>query len=487
MAHLIPSKERPIILIAGATGYVGGRLRKSLEEAGRHLRCMARWPESLRSRVGPDTEVIPADCLDRDSLPIALSGVHTAYYLIHSMGSKHDFEDQDRTAARNFGEAARSSGVRQIIYVGGLGDGRGQNLSPHLRSRQEVGNVLRGSGVSVTEFRASIVIGSGSLSFELIRTLVERLPIMICPKWVSTPAQPIAIEDLLGYLVAALDLPVEENRIFEIGGTDQVSYGGIMKEYAKQRGLRRLMISVPVLTPRLSSLWLGLVTPIYARIGRKLIDSLQNPTLVQDPSAISVFGIKARGLEEAIQRALSNEACELAETRWSDAFSSGGSRRNWGGTRFGTRIVDLREISVGVHPADAFRPIRLIGGSAGWYYGNTLWRIRGFLDLLLGGVGIRRGRRDPESIRVGDTLDFWRVDAIEPDKRLRLSAEMKLPGRAWLEFEVKESSQGSVIRQTVVFDPLGLWGLIYWYALYPVHHLIFSRMLRRIAAFAQQT
>ena len=203
--------------------------------------------------------------------------------------------------------------MRQIIYVGGLGDGRGQNLSPHLRSRQEVGNVLRGSAVSVTEFRASIVIGSGSLSFELIRTLVERLPIMICPKWVSTPAQPIAIEDLLGYLVAALDLPVEENRIFEIGGTDQVSYGGIMKEYAKQRGLRRLMISVPVLTPRLSSLWLGLVTPIYARIGRKLIDSLQNPTLVQDPSAISVFGIKARGLEEAIQRALSNEACELAE------------------------------------------------------------------------------------------------------------------------------------------------------------------------------
>ena len=274
--------------MTGGTGYIGGRLLKALEAGGRRVRCLARRPDVLQARTGPGTEVVAGDCLDRSTLRLAMAGVHTAYYLVHSMGSAGKFEEQDRIAAQNFAEAARESGVQRIIYLGGLGE-VDSSLSSHLRSRHEVGELLRQSGLAVIEFRASIVIGSGSLSFEMIRALVQRLPVMICPRWVSVKAQPIAIEDFVKYLVQALDLPLEGNRVFEIGGADQVSYGDIMREYAKQSGLRRVMISVPVLTPRLSSLWLGLVTPIYARVGRKLIDSLRNPTLVRNPSALETF------------------------------------------------------------------------------------------------------------------------------------------------------------------------------------------------------
>ncbi|MHB1035233.1 MAG: NAD(P)H-binding protein [Pirellulales bacterium] len=312
-----------IILLTGGTGYIGGRLLPSLEKRGVRLRCLVRRPERLRPRVASTTEVVAGDVLDPESLRPAFAGVDTAYYLIHSMGTARNFERDDRQAAANFGAAARQAGVRRIIYLGGLGNPE-HALSEHLRSRQETGKVLRASGVQVIEFRASIIIGSGSVSFELIRALVERLPIMVCPKWVATLAQPIAIEDVLDYLLAALDLADRDSRIFEIGGPDRVCYGDIMREYARQRGLTRVMIPVPILTPYLSSLWLGLVTPIYARIGRKLIEGLRNPTVVEDSSALAVFPIRPRALSQAIARALLNEDRDLAETRWSDALSSSG-------------------------------------------------------------------------------------------------------------------------------------------------------------------
>ena len=401
------------------------------------------------------------------------------------MASKGSFEDEDREAAQNFADAAREAGVRRIVYLGGLGE-ESQELSPHLRSRQEVGEILRQSGCEVIEFRASIVIGSGSLSFELVRALVQRLPIMICPKWVSVETQPIAVEDLLDYLVAAIDWEGSTSRIFEIGGPDVVSYGDIMREWAHQRGLKRWLISVPVLTPRLSSLWLGLVTPVYARVGRKLVDSLRNPTVVKDHSALTEFSIKPRGLAEAIRRALDNEDHEITQTRWSDALSAGRGPLTWGGQRFGNRIIDTRSIHVDVSPPKAFRPIREIGGERGWYYGNFLWVLRGWIDLIVGGIGIRRGRRDPNNLQVGDVIDWWRVEEFVADSRLRLLAEMKVPGRAWLEFEVEPDNDGSNIRQTAVFDPLGLWGLTYWYILYPIHAVMFRGMLRRIAKSAEQ-
>src|SRR5271157_1532585 len=331
--------NRELILLTGATGYIGGRLLKALEHAGYPICCLARRPEVLKSRVGIGTEVTKADCLDSDSLPGAVAGVHTAFYLVHSMASPGKFEEEDRQAARNFADAARKAGVRRIVYLGGLGESE-RPLSAHLRSRQEVADILRSSEIPTVEFRASIVIGSGSLSFEMIRALVQRLPLMICPRWVAVKAQPIAVEDVIAYLLQALELPAAEAAVFEIGGADQVSYGEIMKEYARQCGLRRWTVSVPFLTPRLSSLWLGLVTPINARIGRKLIDSLRNPTLVRNPSALKVFAVKPKGLREAIERALHNEDQEFAATRWSDALSSGGKSPSWGGVRFGTRLVD---------------------------------------------------------------------------------------------------------------------------------------------------
>ena len=373
--------DSPLVLLTGGTGYIGGRLLPLLERRGLRLRCVCRQPERLQSRAAGTTEVVQGDVMDTESLRMALADVQTAYYLVHSLGTKQDFEREDRQAAANFAEAARQAGVRRIIYLGGLGNAE-QGLSPHLRSRQETGDVLRSSGVPMIELRASIIIGSGSLSFELIRALTERLPVMICPRWVATPTQPIAIEDVLEYLLAALDLPEEKSRIFEIGGPDVVSYGDVMQEYARQRGLRRLMISVPLLTPYLSSLWLGLVTPVYARVGRKLVEGLRNPTIVRDLSARDAFPIRPRSLAEAIRRAAVNEDHNFAETRWSDALSSAGSPRGWGGVRFGTRFVDSRTADVGVLPNAAFAPIQRIGGETGWYYGNWLWKLRGWLDLI---------------------------------------------------------------------------------------------------------
>jgi uncharacterized protein YbjT (DUF2867 family) len=472
-----------LTLVTGATGYVGGRLVAALEQRGERVRCLARRPEHLRERVAGPTEVVAGDVLDRPTLDAALRGVEVAYYLVHSMASASAFEEADRAGARNFADAARAAGVRRIVYLGGLGADR-PDLSPHLRSRQEVGHVLRASGVQVVELRASIVIGSGSLSFELVRALVERLPVMVMPRWVSVRAQPIGIADVLRYLVAARDLVVEGSLVFEIGGADRVSYADLMREYARQRGLRRFMLPVPVLTPRLSSLWLGLVTPVYASVGRKLIDSIRHETVVRDDAALRVFGIRPGGVRDAIASALRNEDAELAATRWSDALSVAGPAADWQGVRFGPRLVDSRAVRVPVPPATAFAPVRRIGGRQGWYFLDWLWDVRGFLDVLAGGVGRRRGRRDPERLRVGDTVDWWRVEAIEADRRLRLAAEMKLPGRAWLEFEVSPDGDGSVIRQTAVFDPVGLLGLAYWWGMYPLHQLVFRGMVRALARAA---
>ncbi len=470
---------KPLVLLTGATGYVGGRLLAELERRSVPVRCFTRRPEALRGRVAPSTEIAAGDALDAAAVRQALEGASAAYYLIHSMGGE-DFAARDRESARIFGEAAREVGVRRIIYLGGLGE-RASGLSEHLRSRQETGELLRRSGVPVVELRASIVIGSGSLSFEMIRALVERLPVMICPRWVAVQTQPIAVEDLIAYLVAALDLTEGAERIYEIGGPDRVTYGDLMREYARQRGLRRVLIPVPLLTPRLSSLWLGLVTPVYARVGRKLVDSLRNPTVIRDPAALAAFPVKPRGVREAIARALVNEDEAFARTRWSDAVSSSGLTERYGGDLVGTRLVDSRATVVTLSPAAAFAPIRRIGGDTGWYYGNLLWRLRGWLDLLAGGVGLRRGRRHAEDLGPGDTLDFWRVESFEPDRLLRLRAEMRVPGRAWLQFEVTPVEGGAEIRQTAIFDASGLLGLGYWYALYPIHRFVFAGMLRGIA------
>jgi len=442
------------------------------------VRCLARRPEALAGRVGPGTEVVAGDVLDAQSVRAALDGVDVAYYLVHSMSSSGAFARADREAAATFGAAAREAGVRRVVYLGGLGQGE---LSEHLASRQEVGRLLR-EATPTTEFRASAVIGSGSASFEIVRALVDRLPVMITPRWVANRAQPIAIEDQLAYLVAELDRESEGSEIFEIGGADVVSYGELMREYGRQRGLRRIYVPVPVLTPRLSSLWLGLVTPVYARLGRALIDSIEHDTVVTDTRALEAFAIRPRGYREAIARALANEELEAVETRWADEELP---QPGFGGVKFGSRLADARSLRVPQPPPAAFAPIRRIGGRAGWYYGRRLWQLRGLLDLVVGGPGLRRGRRDPEQLRVGDAVDFWRVEAYEPDRLLRLSAEMRVPGRAWLQFEVEPAEGGgATIHQTALFDPLGLWGLAYWYAVWPLHGFVFKGMLDGIARAA---
>ena len=477
--------ERPLLLVTGATGYIGGRLMRALHDAGARVRCMARRPDELRARVPDGVEVVRGDVLDAASLPATLEGVDTAYFLIHAMATPRDFASEECKGARSFAEAARAAGVRRIVYLGGLGSD--EQLSTHLASRHEVGRILRDSGVPTIELRASVILGSGSLSFELVRALVERLPVMLTPRWVSTRTQPIAVTDVIAYLVAAAEIPTDGSAIVEIGGSDRVSYLDLMREYASQRGLRRVFIGVPLLTPWLSGRWLGLVTPVYARVGQKLIDGVRNETVVTSTLAAKLFpSIVPRGMRDSIAQALSNEDRELAETRWSDARSSIGRTQPWGGRSLGSRRVDSRDVVVERPPAVAFRPIERIGGSTGWYYGDWLWRLRGLLDLVAGGAGMRRGRRDPDSLHPGDAVDFWRVEAFEPDRLLRLRPEMKLPGRAWLQFEVAPSVTGSVIRQTAVFEPHGVTGLLYWYALYPIHGLIFGGMLRGIARAAER-
>jgi len=491
MRETQPSSSPPpntggTVLLTGATGYVGGRLLPLLVRRGHRVRCLARRPEALRTRVPAGVEVVRGDLLDPETLPEGLAGVDVAVYLVHSMGGSGDFAEADLRAARSFGAAAHAAGVRRIVYLGGLGDSDSA-LSAHLRSRQEVGEALRESGVPVVELRSSVVIGSGSLSFEMIRALVERLPVMVTPRWVRVSTQPIFIGDVLSYLLGAVALEAEGSRVYEIGGPDVVSYGDLMREYAHQRGLRRVMVPVPLLTPRLSSLWLGLVTPLYARVGRTLIGSIRHPTVVRDDAALRDFPVRPLGVREAIARALRREDADVAETRWADSTWVAGPSRNWGGVRLGNRLIDSRSATVRAKAPAAFAAVERIGGDNGWYAADALWQVRGWMDLLMGGVGMRRGRRDPSRLATGDVLDCWRVESVEPGRRLVLSAEMKTPGRAWLEFEVEPApdGSGSTLRQTAIFDPLGLFGLAYWYSLWPLHEVVFSRMLRGIVRHAE--
>lgn len=470
----------PRILVSGATGYVGGELLPLLERSGHSIRCMLRRPNAFERNAGTGTEVVYGDVTDRGSIERALEGIEVAYYLVHSMGDSKNFENLDRQGAQNFASAARAVGLRKIIYLGGLGE-VGETLSPHLRSRQEVGEILRNSGVPVLEFRSSIVIGCGSFSFEMIRALVECLPIMITPRWVRTPTQPIAVSDLLSYLMLALDIEISQSRVYEIGGSERTTYGGLMREYARQRGLKRAMIPVPFLTPKLSSLWLALVTPYYARIGRKLVEGLLNPTTIEDDSARNVFSLQPIGLAEAIKRTLETEDADFVHSRLPDLLRRRRARKTLTGTKVGTRFIDAYERAVACSGRHSFALIQRIGGSNGWYYGNWLYRIRGLADRMMGGPGLVKRRRHPYELQVGDKLDFWQVEDFVPDQRLLLRAEMKLPGRAWLDFQVEERNPGSVIRQTAIFDTRGLFGMVYWLVLFPFHRFLFSGMLRKIA------
>jgi uncharacterized protein YbjT (DUF2867 family) len=471
----LPGSSVPVLL-TGATGYVGGRLLRAFEAAGQPVRCLTRRPRALAGRTSELTQIAEGDLLACNSLPPALEGVSVAYYLVHSMGSRDDFTELDRRAAENFARAAREGNLSRIIYLGGLG--AGSDLSAHLASRHEVGRILRKSGVPVIELRASIVIGSGSASFETIRALVERLPVILAPDWMETTAQPIAVEDVVEYLVAALSIDAPSGALFEIGGSDRVTYAGILREYARHRRLRRPVVRAPMITARVSRLLLGLITPVYGRVAATMVGSLRNETVVHGTAARDAFSIRPRGLSAAIERALVNEEQGFAETRWSDALPD--RKPSWGGISVARRRVASRGIRIEGSARHAFVPIQRIGGTAGWYSANWFWRLRGLIDTLRGGVGLRRGRRDDVDIRVGDAIDFWRVERFEQDRLLRLAAEMKIPGSLWLQFEVDQEGHCAGIRQVAVFHPAGYVGLLYWYLLYPVHAMVFNGMLRGI-------
>ena len=480
--------RQDVVLVTGATGYVGGRLVPRLLEAGYHVRVLVRDSTRLQGRPWlTQVEVVQGDALIPETLSAAMHGVNTLYYLIHSMRGSTNFNQLDLTASRYVGGAACDAGVQRIIYLGGLG-GPESALSPHLRSRQATGEALRECGIPVTEFRAAVIVGSGSVSFEIIRYLTERLPVMVCPRWVYTRVQPISIRNVLDYLVAALATPESIGKVIEIGGADVLTYREMMIQYAKARGLRRYLISVPALSPRLASYWVHLVTPVPADIARPLIEGLRNEVIVRDNTAHLLFPeIEPRDYQTALERALARLHTGEVETTWSDALvTSQGSITPVVFTTQEGMSMERRLRSVNAPPEAIFRVFAGLGGKRGWLYYDILWRLRGLLDRLVGGVGFRRGRRHPDEVRVGDAVDFWRVEAVQPGQLLRLRAEMKVPGRAWLQFEALPMAEGkSLLVQTAFFDAKGLFGILYWYLLYPIHRLMFSGMIRQIARRAE--
>ena len=480
--------QRRRVLVAGATGYIGRRLVAELVVGGRHVRCLARTPDKLdaepwRSQV----EVVTGDVLDPDSLVAAVRDVDAAYYLVHSIGSQSDWQTRDRTAAENFRDASAAAGLEQIVYLGGLGDNAGGALSPHLASRHEVGRVLASGPVPLTELRAAVVIGSGSASFEMLRHLVEVLPVMTTPRWVETRVQPIAVRDVLAYLTGVLGNRDAYGKVLEIGGTDVVTYHEMMDIYAQAAGVRkRVIVPVPVLSPRLSSLWVGLVTPIPAALARPLIDSLVNEVTVHDHAVDKVVPYHPIGCREAIELALRRVGAADVSTRWTDAELYGRTPADrmptdpdWAGA---TMLSDHQEVHTSATPEALHREVCALGGDRGWLVGTWLWAVRGGIDRIVGGVGMRRGRRNPTELRVGDVVDFWRVEALEPARLLRLRAEMRLPGDAWLEWSITPDpkGEGTLFVQRALFHPRGLFGRAYWYALAPFHRLIFRPLAMRI-------
>ncbi|MFF1357234.1 SDR family oxidoreductase [Streptomyces sp. NPDC058297] len=482
-------------LVTGATGYIGGRLVPELLAAGHDVRCLARTPAKLRDHPwAGDVDIVRGDVMDAKSVGAAMEGVDVAYYLVHALGTGQGFERTDREAARIFGEQARTAGVGRIVYLGGLTPAGvpAEELSPHLRSRAEVGRVLLDSGVPTTVLRAAVIIGSGSASFEMLRYLTERLPVMVTPSWVRTRIQPIAVRDVLRYLVGSARMPADVHRTFDIGGPDVLTYRDMMRRYASVAKLpRRLILPVPMLTPRLSSHWVGLVTPVPSSIARPLTESLRHEVVcrehdiaryVADPPGAPI------GLDAALELALRRVQDARVDTRWSSASVPGApsdplpTDPDWAG---GSLYTDRRELAADASPLALWHVIEGIGGDNGWYSLPLAWAVRGWLDRLVGGVGLRRGRRDAARLRVGDSLDFWRVEEIEPGRLLRLRAEMRLPGLAWLEMYADSDADGRArYRQRALFHPHGLLGHAYWWSVSPFHALVFGGMARNIAAAA---
>jgi len=475
-----------MILVTGATGYVGGRLVPRLLENGYSVRCLARDALRLKDRWD-GAEIFQGDVLDESSLIDALYGIESAYYLIHSMGSGSEFSETDIMAAENFARAAEKQGVKRIIYLGGLGSSEA-NLSKHLSSRLKTGDTLRKFNVPVTEFRAGVIVGSGSLSFEMIRYLTERLTVMITPKWVNTRTQPIAIRDVLSYLINALKVEKTKGEIIEIGGEDILTYKDLMRIYADIRGLKRYFIKVPVLTPKLSSHWIGLVTPLPSRIAKPLVDGLKNELICKSNKAKELFDFKTISYSEAVKLALQQNKTGKTETIWFSSYSSGTKNQITPVhlTQKEGIMIEKRETVVNASAESTFKAFTSLGGKNGWY-ADFLWKLRGYIDLAFGGVGLRRGRRSESELLSGDPLDFWRVEAIEKNRLLRLRAEMILPGEAWLQFNVENTKgNNSILTQTAFFEPKGLWGLLYWYLVYPLHGLIFGGMLKSLKKRAEK-
>jgi uncharacterized protein YbjT (DUF2867 family) len=477
-----------LILVAGATGYVGGHLVRRLLKEGYRVRVLARDIDKVRAAPwGSDVQVVPGDVIQPLTLGPALSGVDTAYYLVHSITRGADFARRDILAGRNFGEAAKKAGVQRVIYLGGLGDPETQ-LSEHLRSRQETGDALRRSGVPLTEFRAAVIVGAGSVSFEMIRYLTERVPIMICPRWVRTRVQPIAIDDVIDYLVRSLQNPSSAGQTIEIGGSDVLTYGEMMKDYAHVRGLRRWLLHVPVLTPRLSSYWVHWVTPVPAAFARPLIEGLRSEVVVRDNKASEFFPqIKPTDYKSAVRRALSQLHPDSFEDFVAQSVATDNQEHL---TTFKTirngMIVEIKQCLVRSRAAAVYRAFTELGGPNNWPC-HWAWRIRACLDRMLGGVGMRKGRPDPDAIKVGDTLDYFRVVEIRPGRMIRLKVDMKLPGEGWLQFEALPCGEDRTrLMQTVFFAPRGLLGLVYWYLLYPFHVVIFGKMIKEIARRSEQ-
>jgi uncharacterized protein YbjT (DUF2867 family) len=473
--------------VTGATGYVGGRLVPTLLERGYRVRCVVREPRKLEARLwrdDPNVEIVRGDLGDSNELADQLRGCSIAYYLVHSMvvtGRK--YAEQDDQLARNFARAAATAGVQRIIYLGGLGE-LGDGLSQHLRSRRDVERALAFTGVPVTTLRAAMIIGSGSASFEILRYLVERLPVMITPRWVQTESQPVAIADVLYWLVECLNAPQTRGRALEIGGPDVISYKKLMQLVAEELQLRpRLIIGVPVLTPRLSSAWISLVTPVTYRIARPLADGLRNRVVVNDDTAQQLMPHEALSVRESIREAISTTQAGQIQTRWSAAGPIPGDP-DWAG---GKVFLDERSIEIAAEPDQVFSAVCRVGGGHGWYAGDILWRIRGWMDQLVGGPGLRRGRRHAEDVEFGEALDFWRVVGIERGRSLLLHAEMKLPGTAQLQFHLDPSEDGESTKLTMSarFRPKGLLGILYWYSVVPLHHFVFGGMLKGIKRAAE--